>query len=61
MGNAAGSKLRVLDNVERTLAIELLAGTQAIEFLAPLALARGCARCTTPSALCRPGWSTIAR
>jgi histidine ammonia-lyase len=26
----------VLDNAERTLAIELLAGTQAIEFLAPL-------------------------
>jgi histidine ammonia-lyase len=37
MGNAAGLKaLRVLDNVERTLAIELLAGTQAVEFLAPL-------------------------
>ena len=37
MGNAAGLKaLQVLDNVERTLAIELLAGTQAVEFLAPL-------------------------
>jgi len=37
MGNAAGLKaLRVLDNTERTLAIELLAGTQAVEFLAPL-------------------------
>jgi histidine ammonia-lyase len=37
MGNAAGLKaLRVLDNVEHVLAIELLAGTQAIEFLAPL-------------------------
>jgi histidine ammonia-lyase len=37
MGNAAGLKaLRVLDNTERTLAIELLAGAQAIEFLAPL-------------------------
>jgi histidine ammonia-lyase len=37
MGNAAGLKaLRVLDNVERGLAIELLAGSQAIEFLAPL-------------------------
>jgi len=37
MGNAAGLKaLRVLENVEQTLAIELLAGTQAIEFLAPL-------------------------
>ena len=37
MGNTAGLKaLRVLDNAERTLAIELLAGTQAIEFLAPL-------------------------
>ena len=37
MGNAAGLKaLRVLDNVESALAIELLAGSQAIEFLAPL-------------------------
>ncbi len=37
MGNAAGLKaLQVLDNAERTLAIELLAGAQAIEFLAPL-------------------------
>ncbi len=37
MGNAAGLKaLRVLDNAEHALAIELLAGTQAIEFLAPL-------------------------
>jgi len=37
MGNAAGLKaLRVLDNAERTLAVELLAGTQAVEFLAPL-------------------------
>jgi histidine ammonia-lyase len=37
MGNASGLKaLRVLDNAERALAIELLAGAQAIEFLAPL-------------------------
>jgi histidine ammonia-lyase len=37
MGNASGLKaLRVLDNAERALAIELLAATQAIEFLAPL-------------------------
>jgi histidine ammonia-lyase len=37
MGNAAGLKaLRVLHNAEWTLAIELLAGAQAIEFLAPL-------------------------
>jgi histidine ammonia-lyase len=37
MGNAAGLKaLQVLANAERTLAIELLAGAQAIEFLAPL-------------------------
>jgi histidine ammonia-lyase len=37
MGNAAGLKaLQVLDNAERGLAIELLAGAQAIEFLAPL-------------------------
>ena len=42
MGNAAGLKaLRVLDNVERALAIELLAGAQAIEFLAPLAPGEG--------------------
>jgi histidine ammonia-lyase len=42
MGNAAGLKaLRVLDNAERTLAIELLAGTQAVEFLAPLRPGRG--------------------
>ena len=45
MGNAAGLKaLRVLDNAERALAIELLAGTQAIEFLAPLDARRGRAR-----------------
>ena len=37
MGNAAGLKaLQVLANAERTIAIELLAGAQAIEFLAPL-------------------------
>jgi histidine ammonia-lyase len=37
MGNASGLKAwTVLGNVERTLAIELLAGAQAIEFLAPL-------------------------
>jgi histidine ammonia-lyase len=37
MGNGAGLKaLRVLDNAEHALAIELLAGAQAIEFLAPL-------------------------
>jgi histidine ammonia-lyase len=42
MGNAAGLKaLQVLDNVERTLAIELLAGAQAVEFLAPLRPGRG--------------------
>jgi histidine ammonia-lyase len=37
MGNAAGLKaLQVLSNAERALAIELLAGAQAVEFLAPL-------------------------
>jgi histidine ammonia-lyase len=37
MGNAAGLKAwRVLGNAERALAIELLAGAQAVEFLAPL-------------------------
>jgi histidine ammonia-lyase len=38
MGNAAGLKaLQVVANTERVLAIELLAGAQAVEFLAPLA------------------------
>jgi histidine ammonia-lyase len=37
MGNASGLKAwQVLANAERALAIELLAGTQAVEFLAPL-------------------------
>jgi histidine ammonia-lyase len=37
MGNASGLKAwQVLANAERTLAIELLAGAQAVEFLAPL-------------------------
>jgi histidine ammonia-lyase len=37
MGNAAGLKAwQVLANAERTLAIELLAGAQGVEFLAPL-------------------------
>ena len=37
MGNASGLKaLQVLANAERALAIELLAGAQAVEFLAPL-------------------------
>ena len=42
MGNAAGLKaLRVLANAERAVAIELLAGAQAVEFLAPLEPGRG--------------------
>jgi histidine ammonia-lyase len=37
MGNAAGLKAwQVLDNAEHAIAIELLAGAQAVEFLAPL-------------------------
>jgi histidine ammonia-lyase len=37
MGNAGGLKAwQVLANCERGLAIELLAGAQAVEFLAPL-------------------------
>jgi histidine ammonia-lyase len=37
MGNAAGLKAwQVLGNSEWTLAIELLTGAQAVEFLAPL-------------------------
>ena len=42
MGNAAGLKaLQVLANVEHVLAIELLGGAQAVEFLAPLEPGRG--------------------
>jgi histidine ammonia-lyase len=42
MGNAAALKAwQVLANVERALAIELLAGAQAVEFLAPLEPGRG--------------------
>ena len=45
MGNAAGLKaLQVLANAELALAIELLAGAQAIEFLAPLEPGAGRAR-----------------
>jgi histidine ammonia-lyase len=44
MGNASGLKaLQVLANAERALAIELLAGAQAVEFLAPLQPGRGVA------------------
>ena len=42
MGNASGLKAwQVLANAERALAIELLAGAQAVEFLAPLEPGRG--------------------
>lgn len=42
MGNASGLKAwQVLANVERALAIELLAGAQGVEFLAPLHPGRG--------------------
>jgi histidine ammonia-lyase len=42
MGNASGLKTwQVVANSERALAIELLAGAQAIEFLAPLEPGRG--------------------
>jgi histidine ammonia-lyase len=42
MGNAAGLKAwQVLANSERAVAIELLAGAQAVEFLAPLEPGRG--------------------
>ena len=44
MGNAAGLQAwQVLANVEWTLAIELLAGAQGVEFLAPLEPGRGVA------------------
>jgi histidine ammonia-lyase len=42
MGNAAGLKAwQVVGNAERAVAIELLAGSQAVEFLAPLAPGQG--------------------
>jgi histidine ammonia-lyase len=42
MGNASGLKAwQVVANSERALAIELLAGAQAVEFLAPLSPGRG--------------------
>ena len=42
MGNASGLKAwQVVANSERALAIELLAATQAVEFLAPLEPGRG--------------------
>jgi histidine ammonia-lyase len=42
MGNAAGLKaISVITNAEHVLAIELLAGAQAVEFLAPLEPGRG--------------------
>ena len=48
MGNAAGLKAwQVLANSERALAIELLAGAQAVEFLAPLAPGPGSAAART--------------
>jgi len=44
MGNAAGLKAwQVLGNAEWALAIELLAGAQGVEFLAPLEPGRGAA------------------
>jgi histidine ammonia-lyase len=44
MGNASGLKAwQVLANSERVVAIELLAGAQAVEFLAPLSPGRGTA------------------
>jgi histidine ammonia-lyase len=44
MGNAAGLKaMQVLANAEQSLAIELIAGAQAVEFLAPLQPGRGVA------------------
>jgi histidine ammonia-lyase len=44
MGNAAGLKaMQVIANAEHSLAIELIAGAQAVEFLAPLEPGRGVA------------------
>ena len=42
MGNASGLKAwQVVANSERAVAVELLAGAQAVEFLAPLEPGRG--------------------
>src|ERR671932_742836 len=56
MGNASALKAwRVLENCEAALAIELLAGAQGVEFLAPLEpgvgvrATRGCGCCSTSS------------
>ena len=63
MGNAAGLKAwQVLANAERALAIELLAGAQAVEFLAPLEPGRrACARPATRCARSRRGSATTGR
>ena len=56
MGNASGLKAwQVLANAERTLAIELLAGAQAVEFLAPLQPGAG-ARATREAVRAHAPW-----
>ena len=66
MGNGAGLKaLQVVANAERVLAIELLAGAQAVEFLAPLEPGVGvrAARDVRPDALRPPprGQAAVCR
>ena len=65
MGNAAGLKaLQVLANAERVLAIELLAGAQAVEFLAPLEPGGGVAcgaRVRAHAVRARPGGPLAVR
>ena len=63
MGNAAGLKAwQVLANSERALAIELLAGAQAVEFLAPLEPGHGSSQRRTlrPFALPAPRRRPVA-
>ena len=63
MGNAAGLKAwQVLANAERALAIELLAGAQGVEFLAPLEPGRrACARRASSCGRSRRGCATTGR
>ena len=62
MGNAAGLKAQqVLANAERSLAIELLAGAQAVEFLAPLEPGGAWQRHARTCARCRSGCARIGR
>ena len=62
MGNAAGLKAwQVLANAEWALAIELLAGVQGVEFLAPLEPGRGARRAGSCGAVAAAHRRPVAR